>query len=107
MQLFRRFLQSGITLIISNEEIDDIMKIVKSLEDIGLTIQRFSKTIKNEAREQKERFFSMLLGALDASLLWNMLSVKGIIAPKEGKLTLRAGESTIRAGQIFRCCIIL
>ena len=62
-------MQSGITLIISNEEIDDIMKIVKSLEDIGLTIQRFSKAIKNEAREQKERFFSMLLGTLDASLL--------------------------------------
>ena len=69
MQLFRRFLQSGITLIISNEEIDDIMKIVKSLEDIGLTIQSFSKTIKNEVRQQKERFFSMLLGILGASLL--------------------------------------
>ena len=57
MQLFRRILQSGITLIISNEEIDDIMKIIKSLEYIGLMIQSFSKTIKNETREQKERFF--------------------------------------------------
>ena len=50
-------MQSGITLIISNEEIDDIMKIIKSLEYIGLMIQSFSKTIKNETREQKERFF--------------------------------------------------
>ena len=57
MQLFRRILQSGITLIISNEEIDDIMKIIKSLEYVGLMIQSFSKTIKNETREQKERFF--------------------------------------------------
>ena len=51
-----------ITLIISNEELDDIMKIVKSLEDSGLLIKGVSETIKNDAKEQKGGFLSMLLG---------------------------------------------
>ena len=55
----------GITLIISNEEIDDIMKIVKSLEDSGLLIKGVSETIKNEAKEQKGGFRGILLGTLD------------------------------------------
>ena len=44
-------------LIISNEEMDDIMKIVKSLEELGLLIQGTSETIKNKAKEQKGGFF--------------------------------------------------
>ena len=51
------------TLIISNEEMNDIMKIVKSLEESGLLIKDVSKTIKNEAKEQN---VGMLLGTLDA-----------------------------------------
>ena len=51
-----------ITLIISNEEMDDIMKIVNSLEDSGLLIKGVSETIKNDAKEQKGGFLSMLLG---------------------------------------------
>ena len=47
-------------LIISNEEMNDIMKIVTSLEESGLLIKDISKTIKNEAKEQKGRFLSML-----------------------------------------------
>ena len=47
---------SGVTaLIISNEEMNDIMKIVKSSEGSGLLITGVSKTIKNEAKEQKKR----------------------------------------------------
>ena len=42
-----------ITLIISNDEMEDIMKIVKSLEDSGLLLKRFCETIQNEAKEQK------------------------------------------------------
>ena len=56
------------TLIISNEETNDIMKIVKSLEESGLLIKIVSKTIKNEAKEEKRGFFGMLLGTLGASL---------------------------------------
>ena len=78
------------TLIILNEEMNDIIKIVKSLEESGLLTKGVSETIKNEAKEQKGRFLSMLLGTLCASLLGNLLT---------GKDTIRAGEGTIRAGQ--------
>ena len=44
------------TLIISNEEMNDIMKIIKSLEESGLLIKSVSKTIKNKAKEQKKDF---------------------------------------------------
>ena len=57
---------------------EDILKIVKSLKDSGLLLEGVSKTIKNEAKEQKEGFLSMLLGILGASLLGNMLAGKGV-----------------------------
>ena len=63
------------TLTISNEEINDIIKIVKSLEESGLFIKGVRKTIKNEAKEQKGGFFSMLVSTLGASLLGNLLTV--------------------------------
>ena len=85
----KKILGSGATtLIISNNEMNDILKIVKSLEDSGVLLKGVSETIKNEAKEQKGGFLSMLLGALGASLLKNMLAGKGVI---------RAGEETIRA----------
>ena len=80
------------TLIISNDEKIDIMKIVKSLEESRLLIKDVSEIIKNEAKEQKGGFFSTLLGALGASLLENILTGKG---------TIKADEDTIRAGQNF------
>ena len=70
----------------------DIMKTVKSLEESGLLIKGVSKPIKNEAIEQKGRFLSMLLRTLGASLLGNLLTVKGIITAGEG--SLKAGEET-------------
>ena len=73
-----------ITLIISNEEMDDIMKIVKSLEESGLLVNGVSKIIKNEAKEQEEGFSGMLLGNLGASLLGNLLTGKDIIRAGEG-----------------------
>ena len=77
------------TLIISNDEKDDILKIVKSLEDSGLLLKGVSETIHHETKEQRVGFLSMLLGTLGASLLGDILSGKGVI---------RAGEGTIRAG---------
>ena len=71
------------TLIISNEEVNDIMKIVKFLEESGLLIEGVSETIKNEAKEQKGGFLGVLLGTLGARLLGNLLTGKG---------TIRAGE---------------
>ena len=68
-----------ITLIISNEEMNDIEKIVKSLEDAIETIKTIvSETIENEVKEQKGGFLSMLLDILGASLLGNLLTGKGL-----------------------------
>ena len=64
---------SGTTvLIISNEEMEDIMKILYN-EESGLLIKGISETVRNEAKEQKDGFLSMLLGTLDSSILGNAL----------------------------------
>ena len=69
----------NMTLIISNEEMNDIMKIMKHLEESGLLITGFTQTIRNEAKEKKRRFLMMLLGTLGASLLGNLLTGKSTI----------------------------
>ena len=75
--ILKKFLGSGTTtLIISNDEIKDIIRTVKSLEDSGLLLKGISKIIQNEAKEQKGGFLSMLLGTLGASLLGNILAGK-------------------------------
>ena len=68
-----------LALIISNEETEDIMKIVKSLEESGLLIKRISGTIKIEVKEHKEELLSVLLRKLAASLLGSALTGKGEI----------------------------
>ena len=80
-------------IIISNDEMDDILKIVKSLEDSGVLLKGVSETIQRETKEQRGGFLSMLLGILGASLLGDILS-RGL----SGKGVIRAGEGTIRAG---------
>ena len=80
------------TLIISNEEMNDIMKIVKSFKESGSLIKGVSETIKNEVKEQKEGFLGMLLGILGASLLVNLF---------RGKDTIWGGKGTIRVGENF------
>ena len=80
------------TIIVSNEEMNNIMKIIKCLEVFVLLIKEVSETIKNEPKEQRERFLGMLLGTLGTSLLGNLLTGKGII---------RAGEGAIGAGEKF------
>ena len=74
------------------------MKIDKSLEESGLFIKSVSKTIKNDAKEQKEGFLSMLLGTLGVSLLGNLLTGKGTRA---GESRIRADEGTIKTRQDF------
>ena len=66
-------------LIISNNEMNHIMKIVKSLEELGLMIKRITKAIKNDAKKQKSGFLGMLLGTHEASLLGSMLPGKVVI----------------------------
>ena len=91
----KKILGSGnhTTLIISNDDMQDLLKIVKSLEDSGILFNRITETVKNEVKEQKGRFLSMLLGAVGASLLGDLLT-KNL----SGRGVIRAGEGTIRAG---------
>ena len=71
---------SGTTaLTISYEEMDNLMKIVKSLEESGLVVKGVSETIKNEGKEQKGGFLQMLLRTLADSLLGSALTGKGVI----------------------------
>ena len=78
-----------VTLIRSNDGMEYIMKIVKSLEDSDLLMKGVSEAIENELKEQKGRFLGMLLGSLGAILLGNMLV---------GKWINRAGDEIIKAG---------
>ena len=106
--IHKKILRSGhnnnTTLIISNDVMDDILKIVKSLEDSGLLLKGVSETIQNKAKEQRGGFISMLLGTLGASLLGDLLtknlSGKGVI--RGGKGVIRGGEGVIRAGYGFK-----
>ena len=70
---------------------NDIMKIVQALEDSNILLKGVTKTIKDETKEQKGGFLSMLLGTLGASLLGTLLSGKGIIRAGSGKGIARAG----------------
>ena len=79
------------TLIISNDEMEDIIKIVKSLEDSGLLLTRVTENVQNEVKKQKSGVLSMLLGTLAASLLGNILTGKGINTAGEGRRIVRAG----------------
>ena len=89
-EYIKKILGSGTTtLIISNDEMKDIIRIVKSFKDSGLLLKGVSETIQNDAKEQKEGFLSMLLGTLGASLLGNVLADRGIN---------KAGEGVIKGG---------
>ena len=71
------------TLTISNSDMEDLTRVVKSLEDSGLLLKGVTESVQNELKEQKGGFLSALLGTLGASLLGNLLAGKG---------TNRAGE---------------
>ena len=80
----------GIKLIIEQEDMNDVMKIIETLENSGILLKGVKKTIEDEIKEQRGGFLSMLLGTLGASLLGNLLNGKGI---------MRAGEGIVRAGE--------
>ena len=90
--IHKAILGSGNTiLIISNRDIEDLIKIVKSLEDSGLLLNGVIESVKNDVKEQRGGFLSILLGTLDTSLLGNLLAGKG---------TNGAGEGIVRAGEV-------
>ena len=103
LKYIKKILVSGATtLTISNNEMENAMKIVISLEDSGLLLKGVSETIQNEAKEQKGGFLSMLLCTLGASLLGNLLTGRAVIAKRQGRGTYRVrkgkGKRVLRAG---------
>ena len=74
---------------------NDIMKLFQALEDSNILLKGVTKTIKNEAKEQKVGFLSMLLGTLGASLLGNLLAGKRIVRTSSGN---KKGKRIVRAG---------
>ena len=98
--IHKKILRSGntATLITSNDEVNDIIKIVKSLEDSGLLWKGVTETVQNEVKEQKGGFLSMLLGSLGESLWGNILTGRGINRAGKGRGINRADEGVLRAG---------
>ena len=82
---------SGVKLIIEQEDMNDIMKIIEARENSGILLKGVSKTTENETKEQRGEFLSVLLGTLEASLLDNLLT--------GGKGIMRAGDGIVRAGE--------
>ena len=107
--IHKKILGSGntTTLIISNNEMEDIIKIVKSLQDSGLQLKGVTEIVQNEVKEQKGGFRSLLLGTLGASLLENILTGRGtnragkgrgINRAGQGAAAMRQGRGIVRAG---------
>ena len=96
MQEFKKIHGSETTtFIISNEKVNDIIKIVQALEDSNILLKGVTKTIKNETKKQKGGFLSMLLGTLGGSLLGNLLVGKGIVRAGSGN---KKGKGIVRVG---------
>ena len=101
MQLFIKKVGSGNSIsIIYNEEMNNIIKIVTSLEESGLSIKSVCKAIKNEVKEQKGAFLGMLLGTLGTSLSRNLSTDKGAIATSQGQSKIRADECAFRSSEV-------
>ena len=93
-------------LIISNEEMNDITKIIQALEDSNILLKGVTKINENEIKEQKGGFLSMLLRTLGASLFGNLLAGEGIVRTgsgnKKGKGIVRAGSGNKKGKGIVR-----
>ena len=74
---------------------NDIIKIIQSLEDLNILLKGVTKTIKNETNKQKGEFLSMLLGTLGASSLGNLLTGKVVVRAGSG---YKKGKGIVRAG---------
>ena len=80
---------SGVKLIIEQEDMNDIMKIIEDLENSGILLKGVTKTIESETKEQRGGFLGMLLRTSGASLLGKLLT--------GGKGMMRAGDGIVRA----------
>ena len=83
------------TLIISNKEMNDIIKIVQALEDPTVLLKGVTKTVKNETKKQEGGYLKMLIGTLASTLLGKMLPGKGNVRAGSGN---KKGKRNVRAG---------
>ena len=81
------------TLIFSNDDLNDLLKAIKSLENSGILLDGITETVKNKVKKQKGGFLSTLFSVVGLALLSSMFSGKGVI---------RAVEGTIRVGYGFK-----
>ena len=89
------------SFIISNEETNDFIKIVKSFKGFGILTKGVIETIKNEAKEEKAGFLSNLLHTVEASFTENLLISKRLMRAVEWAISMSEGQGTIRAAQDF------
>ena len=87
------------TSIVSNEEMENIIKVIKSLKISGLLIKVVTQTIENETNKQRGGFFAVLLGIFSSRKWWNMSADKETIAINQGRGVICAEEERIRAEQ--------
>ena len=99
MEVYKKKIHgSGVKLIIEEEDMNDIIKIIEALENSGILLKGVTKTIDNETKEQRGGFLGMLLRTLGASLLGNLLTGgKGIMRVGDGIVC--AGDGIVRAGE--------
>ena len=83
------------TLRISNEEMNDIMKIDQALEDSDVLLKGVTETIKNKTKKREGRLLGTLVGILGSILLQNLLSGKRIVRTDSGN---KKGEGIVRLG---------
>ena len=107
VRMHKKILGSGnTTLIISNNEIEDIIKIVKSFNDSGVLLTGAAWKVQNEVKEQKGQFLIMLLGTLGASLFRNIWVGKRIYWARKSEGINREGEEIVRARSLKDCYIV-
>ena len=87
-------------MIFLNEELDDIMKIVTSLEDAGLLIKGVSETVENKVKEQKRGFLGMIAANVGANLVRNLLASKGIKSKIPEREATIPGLGVTRTGDV-------
>ena len=82
------------TLLISNNDLNNLLKVIICLENNGILLDGITEAVKDEVKEQRGGFLSTLLSVVGSALLFNMLSGKGVIRAGEGTVRARYGSKT-------------
>ena len=93
-------LKNFTTLIISNNDLNDLIKAITALEEHDILLEGTNKSTENEIKKQEGGFLTMLLGTLGASLLENLMTGKSLY--RTGKGMYRSGNGMYRTGQVLK-----